>query len=278
MFVLSRLLSVAAVTACLFTLAPSARAQDGDRAYSQEDIDEIHSFILGNVVFILFHEFGHALISDLSLPVLGREEDAVDALATVLLLPDEPSDETDQMVLDAMDGWFLTDDYMAAEGEDLVMWDEHGLDLQRAYQVACLIYGSDPDGFADLADNVDLPDDRRESCVSEWEQVHSAWFRVLEPHIATKGKSGAAVTVVHEAPTKDLEDMAAFFRDTQVLETMSQEVFSQFVLPRPITVAAASCGEPNAFWDPDAARLTMCYELAAFYRFLIVDDIDRRSP
>ena len=35
--------------------------------------------------FILVHEFGHALIHAFELPVLGREEDAADAVATVFL-------------------------------------------------------------------------------------------------------------------------------------------------------------------------------------------------
>jgi hypothetical protein len=36
--------------------------------------------------FILAHEFGHALIHNFNLPVLGGEEDAADGIATVLLL------------------------------------------------------------------------------------------------------------------------------------------------------------------------------------------------
>lgn len=36
--------------------------------------------------FILAHEFGHALIANYELPVLGKEEDAADAISTILLL------------------------------------------------------------------------------------------------------------------------------------------------------------------------------------------------
>src|SRR5207244_9593581 len=43
-------------------------------------------FTTGNMLFVLLHEAAHGLISDLGLPVLGREEDAADAFATVEML------------------------------------------------------------------------------------------------------------------------------------------------------------------------------------------------
>src|ERR1700731_4836400 len=43
-------------------------------------------FVLGNSLFAVLHEMAHGLIADLGLPVLGREEDAADAFATVAIL------------------------------------------------------------------------------------------------------------------------------------------------------------------------------------------------
>lgn len=39
--------------------------------------------------FVFLHELSHALIDQLDLPILGKEEDAADAMATVLLLEEE---------------------------------------------------------------------------------------------------------------------------------------------------------------------------------------------
>src|SRR5262245_22165680 len=36
-------------------------------------------FVAGNLIFATVHEVGHMLISEMGLPVLGREEDAADA-------------------------------------------------------------------------------------------------------------------------------------------------------------------------------------------------------
>ena len=44
---------------------------------------------LSPILFLLFHEVGHALMDVLDLPILGQEEDAADQLA-VLILTEEP--------------------------------------------------------------------------------------------------------------------------------------------------------------------------------------------
>jgi hypothetical protein len=61
---------------------PSGKSAQTATQSKQAKAEERDEFILGNVVFVLFHEFGHALVSELELPVLGREEDAVDRFAT----------------------------------------------------------------------------------------------------------------------------------------------------------------------------------------------------
>ena len=44
------------------------------------------TFVLGNVVFVLLHEFGHAVIRDFEVPLLGLEETSADAIAAVSLV------------------------------------------------------------------------------------------------------------------------------------------------------------------------------------------------
>ena len=39
-------------------------------------------------VFIFFHEMGHALVGELDLPVVGREEDVADEFSTMLMASD----------------------------------------------------------------------------------------------------------------------------------------------------------------------------------------------
>src|SRR5262249_8299399 len=61
-----------------------AEASEGLKDYprmkdlSHEQRKAIVEFVVGNTLFALVHEVGHALISEMGLPVLGREEDAAD--------------------------------------------------------------------------------------------------------------------------------------------------------------------------------------------------------
>ena len=51
-------------------------------ATSEEDVQQAGIAVAGATLFVFFHEAGHALIRLDALPVTGREEDAVDQLAT----------------------------------------------------------------------------------------------------------------------------------------------------------------------------------------------------
>lgn len=242
-----------------------------------EEQEERYAFVFGNSFFILLHEFGHALINEFSIPVLGREEDAVDNLATVLLVPDEPDPEIDQILIDAIDGWFMSDDYYADQGEELAVWGEHALDAQRAYQITCLVYGSDPEGFSDLADSTDLPDYRRDSCIDTWDQTERSWMRVLEPHIRGTGDPKPKVNVFYGPAQSDSEEeMRQILQETKMLETFASDLMAEFKLPRTLTVAAEACGEENAYWIPSEGRIVLCYELMTFYDDMIYWDIKDR--
>lgn len=167
-----------AYIAVILSLAFPATA----RQVTAEERREADLFILGNTLFILYHELGHALIDLLGLPVLGHEEDAADNLASIMMIPDQPDPVMDELIVAAADGWYLGDLWQQEAGNaEPSWWGEHSLDMQRFYSVVCLMYGSDPAGFAELADSVNLPSDRRTSCAGDYQQARAGWSRLLEP-------------------------------------------------------------------------------------------------
>src|SRR5262249_42860822 len=125
-----------------------------DKAQQMETVE----FGFNNALFFLFHEMGHAMISEFGLPILGREEDAADTLSALVLLEmDDPL--FDKALKDSVEGWTLSSD----EGADPDLWDEHSLDKQRAYSILCMMVGKDAKKFKDVADKLEMPDERRES-------------------------------------------------------------------------------------------------------------------
>jgi putative metallopeptidase DUF4344 len=141
-------------------------------------------FALGNSLFALLHEMGHGLISDLGLPVLGREEDAAHAFATITML-EMKTEFTHRVLVNAAKSLMFIDRRTREAGDPGLFYDAHGLDPQRAYNIICLMVGSDPDQFDDLAAEVNLPEDRRETCMGDYSNASWSWQKALAPYTRT---------------------------------------------------------------------------------------------
>ncbi|GAB1539909.1 DUF4344 domain-containing metallopeptidase [Scytonema sp. NUACC21] len=131
--------------------------------------------------FVVLHETGHALVDLLKIPVTGREEDAVDSLAAIILLEGEEEDSADEIVINTARAFALQGQGQV-EGGNIPFADEHSLDLQRFASLACLVYGKNPNKYADIVQNGILPKSRAARCPSEYAQARNSWIRLLERH------------------------------------------------------------------------------------------------
>lgn len=139
--------------------------------------EEDYQTAVGNsILFVFYHEVGHALIDVLDLPATGKEEDVADQFASLILI------ESGQNNV-ALDGatWFYLEG-MKTDLESLAFWDEHSLDLQRFYNIACLIYGEDPEKYSFLVEQEILPSERADGCQVEYQQIFNSWNVLLESY------------------------------------------------------------------------------------------------
>jgi len=125
----------------------------------------------------LAHEYGHAFIYSNQVIVLGKEEDAVDSLATLLLL--NSFDEGDEIALSAADLFALEDEDIDSFDDDH-FWDEHSLDAQRYFATLCLIYGSDPEKNREIISKAQLEMERDSYCEEEYLRQAENWDRLKE--------------------------------------------------------------------------------------------------
>lgn len=222
----------------------------------------LNQFVSGTLRFVLLHEIGHGFVDLYDIPVLGREEDAADRFATWWMAPDgEGQDGTDAIA--AMEWWLASAKTSGLSREQLAWWDEHGIDEQRGFQIACLLYGADPARFAAAAD-AGLPEERRQSCVDEAHRNDRAWTRLLADGLRPAGSPpGDPIPVTYE-DTTDFATEQAYLMGSGILEAVSSAL-GQWTLKPGIAIRAAECKEINAFWDPDGRVLTMCYELVRDY-------------
>ncbi len=229
---------------------------------TQEERENAVHFVVGNMLFVFLHELAHAAIADLELPVLGREEDAADEFAILRMLWVGTA-LTHRVLTDATKGWFFSARRDRKEGEPLAFYDEHSLDQQRAYHIVCLTVGNDPNAMVDLANEMKLPADRRESCKRDFERASSSWHKVLQPHRRQPDEPSVEIETIYGEGKGDLASYAQSFRTLRLLETVAGFTAGELAWPVPFTLEMQSCGFINARWNDETRKLTLCYELAA---------------
>jgi hypothetical protein len=236
-----------------------------------EDAARLTSFVVGNLLFVLVHELGHAVISQLNLPVLGREEDAADSFATLSML--FVGTELSHTVLrETARGLMMTADRDKSSEQLPAMYDEHSLDTQRAFQIVCLMVGSDPKKFRDVAAIGRMPPERQETCSDDFGQAADSWETLLSGRRNPAAKSrflagqssarkGSADIKVRYIGQETGPAFQSVLKTAGVLETVARFGREILSLPRPMTIKAMKCGEPNAYWDGKDREIVLCFEL-----------------
>lgn len=221
---------------------------------------EMMQFVVGNMLFVVLHEIGHMLITELGLPVLGREEDAADAYASVAVL--SMKDEfSDRVLADAARGWFYGARRDRVELTPVVYYDAHSLGQQRAYQIVCYMVGSDLEKFAGLADETGLPEDRRQTCVGDFSNAEWSWSNVLKNHKRTT-QPKTDIEVRYARPRPGFEVMADALQSVGLLDEIAARVSDKYALRQSFKIEARACGAPGAEWNLPERTLVVCYEMA----------------
>jgi Putative metallopeptidase len=130
--------------------------------------------------FITLHEIGHAFVDLYDLPIAGREEDAVDGLATVFLTGS---------VKGGAEYAFYAARFLrllqGVEGTPNVaqFQDEHSLSIQRSADILCSIAGASDENMRHVASFGVLSRARLARCPAEYQRKAAAWKTLLAPHV-----------------------------------------------------------------------------------------------
>lgn len=236
--------------------------------------DEVR-FIIANAEFTLLHEMGHLLIAELELPVLGREEDAADQLGFISLYLSNGHQRDAGFyakLLDVADYWRLEWQRPKPDNEEVHAWDSHGLDAQRFYNLACLIYGSDPDVLEWVPEITGLPVERALYCDQEYAQVRRALAWVEQHHGRAPGTPiQHRLQVLYDPPGPRLENgprLLEQIRSTGVVEAIAARASETYQLPRDVVLRLTNCGASDAWYDRTGGELVLCYESLAHFQTL----------
>jgi hypothetical protein len=133
--------------------------------------------MVGGILFILFHEYGHALINDSSIPVLGGDENAADQIAAVLI---KKKGIRDAVLSAALGGVLKPQPFVFAGKRALA--DEHGLSQQRRANLICWA-AADSKLWMDAAiSHNDLTPHRAARCSEEAAKAERTVNSLLEAH------------------------------------------------------------------------------------------------
>lgn len=214
-------------------------------------------FVSANLIAIYYHEFGHALIDIMKLPIFGQEEDAADVLSVVLIHDVFQETEAQNVARATAIGFLGNQSISQAERTEVAYWDVHGPDLQRYYTFVCLFYGANPRARKSLADQLELPTERRRTCPEEYDQAENAWGPVIGKLEAKGGGKSIRFLADHRTGEHGKFTAEVIKREVQVMN-------GDLSLPKRLLVRVEACDTVNAFYDPKRREIIMCTEFAGY--------------
>ena len=228
------------------------------------------AFVVGNAVYAVLHEFGHAIIQDFELPILGLEENSADTIATVaIVLLDRRKPHTGLAAVLAFAALVQAHVWQTGferEHQKTMLWAQHGLSAQRFARLTCLLYGSDTERFGWVAESAEMENIRADGCQEEWRKAEHAVTWVRDSYgVAISDRDSRADTKVEIRHGAALDDDTAAWRTIlerrETLENIAIAIDQIIEFPESLTLRTRRCGSPNAYWDPDYREVILCYEL-----------------
>ena len=175
------------------------------------------------------------------------------------------------VLVEAARGWFLNAERNQKEGMPLRFYGEHSIDQQRAYEIVCLMVGSDEEKFKDLAKETMLPESRQDTCAGDYSNAVYSWDLVLKPHLSPPDRPKTEIDAIYGPAQGSAAIGQQILRSVRLLQTVTEHVANDYVWPIPFTLEMQSCGFANARWDLKTHKLVLCYELATEFADLYRD-------
>lgn len=218
--------------------------------------DDRSTFIQHTLLTVFYHELGHALIDLENLPLYGPNEPSAD-IASVMIVERLYPPETSMDMITAAADLFAAEGVDRGEITDFADYaDTHGSDQGRFFNTVCIYYGGDTAARQEWADMMELPQGRAERCENEYNVAQKSWGVLLDRLGEQAGRGSFVLGTVEDgAPIT-----AAVI--TSELEALNVDIGLDADVKLPVSVT--TCGEANAYYDPNTKSMVMCVEFEEF--------------
>lgn len=143
-----------------------------------QDPDLRQMVVLGAFIETALHETANAIFDVLQVPIWGREGDAADRLAALIMT--QFGEDVAQTTIVGTAQLFMWSDKKWT-GSDFAV--AASPDYQRFFNYVCIAYAAAPLQFGGLADNGILPKRRAERCEGEYNQIRKAFDLRIMPYV-----------------------------------------------------------------------------------------------
>ena len=205
-------------------------------------------FVEANLLGIFYHELGHAVIHIEDVPIFAQEEDAADVFSIFLIDAFWEEQDAEALAYQAAIGFWAEAMSRDSEGDTIAWWDTHSPDERRFYNTVCIFYGANPEARSQFASDLDLPEERAEYCPEEYDQAGASWGAVIDEMI--ERGSGDSFRLISDGDSLT----------EQLLKDEVTALNAEMSLSQPLEISVESCGEANAFYDPQTISVIMCLE------------------
>lgn len=219
---------------------------------------------LGFIRFMAYHEAGHLLMNQvhgINASTWPRDdiERYADQIAAVLLVPDPGDPDGVEEIVGAANAWLRAGAGYAAN-------DPHAPPEERAYNIICFVYGSNPEAFADFAQYVDEDSNCEEKFKTMDDEIEYGFVNDTD-------EAGLRIDLSYQPATPDMQAAQRFLQTSGILEDLVDDIENDFKLHRTTKLVAMSCkgkGDEGTFHfdtfqsaDPSKNfdRIAICYEL-----------------
>jgi len=179
------------ITFCLEMIEQIMQQLDADHELSiSGNLAAKQKLVVGTIYGIFLHELGHAVLDINRVPITGREEDVADQFSLFYAIRFvEPRGV--HVVFPTV--WFFRSlekhhDLASEDVARAVMSDEHSLDAQRTYNLACWAIGANERTGEPVARYVNLPDKRRARCPAEYARIDDGMRRLFGKYFVAQPK------------------------------------------------------------------------------------------
>lgn len=164
-----------AVTVC-YELIDKIEAIAMQKAQNNASLRQ--TVVTGAFIQAVLTETAHAVFDILKVPIWGRESDAADRLAALIMLQfGEDTAATAVLGTAQLFKW----SNKTWNGREFA--NANSPDAQRFYNYLCTAYGGDPIAFRGLVSDGSLPPGRAARCRSEYDQIRRSFNLKLMPYV-----------------------------------------------------------------------------------------------